>query len=334
MMRNLLFILMIFIMPASAFSQGTVSFNLGGLYSLEEPEVFKPDAGFLTGLDFFHPFTDTISLFSSLGGFINYRYLDAEWHYLYDCSIDLSFRGDVFLVKPSFKARGEQFYSHDFSTPNVWENSGELYFSFDIGNSSLFISPCFSWEDDGFFLKGKCGYIFSFLTSYIMTLEFSAGKTVIESENDELYISPEIEFSWYPPRPFTLTATFTFTWYDSDYESQTGGVSEPLPLYDFIEFFTDLEYSTFIGEKVACTFYVPLILTLKRHNAVKKEENETIVLEQKEWVFSSGIQIDIGIDLFKSQRCVISLSGEKAFSNSTYQETLECILSLGYEFLF
>ncbi|MBN2534077.1 MAG: hypothetical protein JXB88_14400 [Spirochaetales bacterium] len=329
-MRKLLFIPMSFFITLNAFSQGALSFNLGGAYSIEEPEVFKPDMGFLAGLDIFHSFTNTISLFSSLGGFINYRYLDAEWHYLYNYSLDISFRGNTYLLKPSLKFKGEQFFSHDFSAPHVWENSGELYFSYDIGTSSLFISPGLSWEDDGIFLKGKCGYIFPFLTYYIMTLEFSAGKTVIYSENNELYFSPEVQFSWYPPKPFTLTSTFIFTWYDSDYESELEGVVDPLPLYDFIKFYMDIEYSTFIGEKITCTFYIPLVLTLKRHNAV---ENDTI-LEQKEWIFSTGLQVDVGIDFLKNNRCVISISGEKAFSNSTYQDTGECILSVAYEFLF
>lgn len=330
MMRNLLFILIIFTIPTIAFAQGTVSFNLGGSYSLEEPEIFKPDAGILSGLDFFHSFTNEISLFTSLGGFITCRYLDVEWAYLYNYSLDLSFRSDIFLFKPSFRARGEQFFSSDFSTPHVWENSCELFVSYDIGTSSLFLKPCFSMEDDGYFLKGKTGYIFSFLASYIMSFEFSAGKTIIESENEELYISPEVQFSWYPTRPFTIAATFAFTWYDSDYESESGGAPEPMPVFDFIEFFMDFEFATFFSKKVACTFYVPLSFTLKRHNAI---ENETI-LEQKEWIFSSGIQVDIGIDIVKGQRCVVSLSGEKIFSNSTYQDTAEFYCSAGYEFLF
>jgi hypothetical protein len=330
MRRNLLFVVLIFVITTGAFSQGTLSFNLGGLYSQEEPDVFKPDAGFLAGLDFFHSLTDVISLFTSLGGFIDYRYLDAEWNYLYNCSFDLSFRGDAFLVNPSFTASGEQYYSHEFSAPHIWENSGELYLSYDIGTTSLFLSPCLSWQDDGFFLKGKCGYIFSFLTSYVMTLEFSAGKTIIESDNDELYISPEVQLSWYPPKAFTFTATFIFTWYDSDYESTAGGASETLPLLDFIEFFTDFEYSTLIGEKVSCTLYVPLSLTLKRHNAV---EDETIQ-EEKEWIFSAGLQVDVGIDICTNHRFIISMSGEKAFSNSLYQESGDFVLSVAYEFIF
>ena len=168
------------------------------------------------------------------------------------------------------------------------------------------------------------------MTRYVMTLAFSSGKTVIESENDELYFYPQAILSLYPDKPYTLTLSFAFTWYDSDYEAGAGDASKPLPLFDFMNFFTDVEYSVFIGENVSCTIYVPLTLIFKRHKAVENE----IILEEDEWIFSTGIQVDFGIDFLESHRCVVSLSGEKAFSNSTYQETLECILSVAYEFLF
>ena len=155
MMRFFCFIIILCVVIINfAHAQGTLSFNLGGSYNTDEPEVFKPDAGVLAGWNFFHTFTDHISIFSSLGGFMNYRYLDAEWCYLYNCSLDLSFRGNTYLIKPSFTAKGEQYFATEFSLPNVWENSGELYFSYDIGASSLFFSPCFSWEEDSFFIKG------------------------------------------------------------------------------------------------------------------------------------------------------------------------------------
>jgi len=325
-----LIILLSVVILSVTYAQGTLSVTLGGSYTNDDPDEIKPDAGFLAGYNVFHSFTDTISLFSSLGGFFDYRYLDAEWHYLYDCSLDISFRGNTFLIKPSVTCKGEQYYASEFSLPHVWENSGELFCSYDIGSSSLFISPGFSWEDDLFFIKGKTGYVFSILTRYVVSLALSAGKTVFESENDEFYVYPEATLSLYPDKPYTLSFSFTFTWYDSDYESEVGDASEPLPIYDFTEFFSDVEYSVVIGEKVSCTIYIPFSLILKRHHAV---ENETVP-EEDEWIFSSGIQTDIGIDFLASHRCVISLSGEKAFSNSTYQDTAECAFSIAYEFLF
>ncbi|MBN2441859.1 MAG: hypothetical protein JXJ04_10945 [Spirochaetales bacterium] len=324
-------ILILLIMTLSyASAQGIISVNLGSSYSCEEPELLKPDIGILTGYDYFHSFTNTISLLSTLGGFLNYRYLDNEWRYVYDCTLDISFRSEKILFKPSFKTEGEHFYSTELVMPHRWEYSGKFFFSYDIGTTSLFVSPGLSWEDANFLVTGDVGYIFPVFMINVMTLKFIVGKTLFESEDNELYFSPQILFSWYPPEPYTLDISFAFTWYDSDYVSEVGDSREFMPIFDFIEFLTDIEYSTIVNESFTWTMYVPLSLIMKRHHAV----DNGLVLAEDEWIFMAGIQTDIEIDFYSSHRCVISCSGEKAFSNSAYQAAGEFMLSVAYEFLF
>jgi hypothetical protein len=313
------------------FAEGSLSLGFGGFMDTRDNSIaVQPETGCTAAFDLFLPVTETFSVFSLSGGLLNYRIVDNEWRYFYDCSLDISYRDDKVLIKPSIHVEGELLYTTILDLPDIWENSAAILLSLETGESSFYCIPEFSWENDNFFVKGEIGSSYAFFTRYIVTLLVSGGITFLESRDDEKFICPEVKLSWYPDIPFILSTSFAFIWYDSDYMTDLSESALNVEILDFYEVSGTFECSTFFAEIFALDLALPFSMSWKHHGALVNNELDS----EEEWVFTVIPEANLTIFFTHHHRCTITITGEKAFSNSRYQETGNVSLDVSYELFF
>lgn len=305
--------------------------GLGGIVDTESDEVtVEPQSEFSAGYDLFHPFSDTFSVFTLLNGQMHYGITAVEWSYLYDCSLDFSFRDGDLLIKPSIHIEGELLDSSVLALPDVWENNAGLLLSLEAGDMSFFGMPELSWQKENFFIRGEIGSSYIFSTCYVVTLAVSGGMTVFDSADEEIFITPEVDLSWYPEIPFVLSASLSFTAYDSDYSTDFSEEATDVEILDFYSLSGLFECSTFFAEICTLEIRLPVSMTWKQHGAIVDDE----LIPEKEWVFSLTPEANLSIFFNIHHSCIVTVACEQAFSNSRYQETGTVSLEVAYELSF
>jgi hypothetical protein len=289
-----------------------------------------PHSDILLGTDTFLPITDDVSLFLAAGGYFDYRYVVDSFRYVYDITLDLSCWMESVRIKPSIKAKGEQYYGDELSLPDEFSNAFDILFSFDFDRTTLSFSPGFEWKKNQYEAVGAAELTLALCDGFVLSGGVKAEKSIPGSLNDDLAVITSAKCSLYSEVPFTISAGVAHTFSESTYVYVPDSATSGIGALDYNEFSFTLDASTALAEFATLTLSTPVALRLKMHDAF----SGVSYTDENEWLTVFDTKAVITFYAGEMHRFILSATGEWILSNSPYQRDHSFTVSIAYEFFF
>jgi hypothetical protein len=316
-------------------ARGDAYLSLGSAGDLipDDPTVFAPDLRLAAGGNLYAPLSDEWSMFLS-GAFLQcWRPLDARWRYLYSAAYDASLRSGDFLFKAGLKARGEQLFTAGFGWPDRFDNAFELHAAYDIGNTTLFLTPqlAFTREDflgDNLLVRGEAGLTFLLSERFVGTAKLKGSVTLVDLDSRTAIFGGELGLSHYPDAPVSLVLTLGAFVQDSDYSEIM--VATPVERLDFTQVYALGELSFSLGDALLVKVTLPARLSFKTMHAIR----HGAFTDEREWTLAVAPEIEATVRLAEEHALVVLIKAEPFFSNSDYHDAGYGECSVSYRLSF
>jgi hypothetical protein len=272
-MRKYLFLfLLLFLLPFTAAAEGYIGGGLDLRITPKQEPALTPELFLDGGGDFFFPAGRRWSFFLNTGGQFSFYPLEEDVSGNGSLTGDVSYRGERFFGKLQL---GTYLEHATWRSSPYWYQHAELYLSYDFEKVSLYIAPQFIWEiedtDHTTGVEGRAGCSLD-LGRFVLSPEFNGGIHFLPDKEHEILYGPNIEFSWYPGLPFTISGSVGFRRIDSTVTEVLVEDGDRVQIDDSSSVYLEPKGSFFLSKMLTMEIQAPLTWTLKDHGYVEDEE--------------------------------------------------------------
>lgn len=315
MRRFFIAVLLLLIIP---FSLTAESFLGAGTFltlsSVSQPAL-TPAFYFTGGFDVFKPAGNRWSVFANGGGKVSLYPGSLDFGGKAYLTGDVSYRGDLLFTRLEL---GSYFEHGSWQAGAMLENYGELYFSLDFQNISIFTSPTGVWEiDEGGHTAGVEGVfgLSAGIGGMVLSPAVNGGLKWIPSGGLETSYGASAEMIWYPGVPLTVTAAAGFLRTDSAYTETVISGEDPLPVDNSWTIYWKPESVIFLGSRFDLRIGLDGSFAFKDYNSINADGTFGA---QKEYRLYGEPELSLSFAATPRLDLQFQIGIEFLYSNSSY----------------
>jgi len=317
--KNLAIAILLLSVCAACFGDGYLYLGGAGAAIFDDPVAFAPDFRFSAGLDLYAPLSDVWSTFFSASLFHFFRPVDKQLRYLYSSAWDFSARDGDWFFKAGLSAKGERLYASWYGAPDRFENALRLQLSYDVGETTIFVSPevSYSGEDlvgDNVLFLGEAGITFPLSERLVVTGKLKGRLTLVPIHDAVTNGGLELSLSHYPDAPFLYTLTLGALLQTSDYTEIVNTVA--VKRLDYFQVSLTADATASLSDALLLKILLPLKFSVKDTEAVRGGSFSG----EPEWTLALAPEIELTVSLSGNHNVVFAFKAEPFFSNSDYYD--------------